>query len=199
MKTIFNYLLGIIGFAAIVFTLWNLPHTLTDMAMEQNQGWEVNAKKSAEQLAAGRPYCIIAPKSNQGRYVFNNFSEINIRPIIHEEVSAKLRHFEYKFGRESQSMRRPRSHHFNILIDNELYYWSFTQQQFYLSEQHPYDHHLYQDMKRRKQKYVNNINSETTVTARQKEQQRLLRHYGKINPDVTIEDFICPHILAEKY
>ena len=178
MRILIHYLFSLIGFAAIIFTLWNLPHTLTDMAMEQNQGWEINAKKSAEQLAVKRPYCILAGNSNQGKAVFNNFDEINIRPIIYKEVKSKIRHLETKLGKELVTLRI-RSHHFGILIEQDFYYWSFTQQAFFRAKDHAYSAGYHRNMTEFKRLYIDGV-ANGTVSVKQRDLQ--LRGDRMINP-----------------
>lgn len=137
-KLIRKYPKTLILISVIVGYIYLLPSIISIASLLYFKDWQVNAEKSAKQIAADEPFCIAAKLPGHGFYVPKSFAEMDIKAVIEEEVRWKLRYFDFRLGEEN-GLRMYRGIHFGIIKGNKLYYWSFMKQAFFDAEAHYYN------------------------------------------------------------
>ena len=125
------YLFYSLSLCCTLFTVSHLDHTLTDWKMEQYHHWYLDAKSAATALADGQSYCIIAQGTWQSTIYFDDFSQINIRPITYRHIQDQIYHYTLLFGSETLQ----KNHHIGIVINKQFYQWQFDKQQFVANTQ----------------------------------------------------------------
>jgi hypothetical protein len=186
----------------LVFTIityfYLLPLTLTLASLYYFKDWQVNAEKSAAQIAGGKPYCIIVPLIDSPWYIPGNFEQMDIKRIIAKEVDWKLKHLDFSLGENSDTLGF-REVHFGILFDKKLYYWSFMKQAFFDARAHGYADATYRNLKQitvflsqGKGRKASKNNSSDVHSKRNFD--NWIKGIKKNHPDLSLEDFLCPHI-----
>ena len=139
-------------------------------------------------------YCILARRAGRSKLVYDDFYMIDIRTVINNELKRRIP-IRHKLLGKAFNELEIRDDHFGILIDEQFYYWSFTEQRFFDGQPHGYKGSFYH---REMLRIIETLFNPTKTP----EQQaiaigKFLGYRQQFDPNPKLTDSICPDYLPK--